>query len=606
MFRMFRSTVTLVILASYFCDMSFGALPPEVRKELTELQKELRDVTTLVRKKDVDAAKAIIQKVDERLKELAIPEDEKDRSLNSLKTTLEKSRLLIPVSFEQEVAPIIKDKCIRCHGANQAGAMLRMDSYAAMGRGGRSGPLAIPRRPLNSLIMARLMTPDMMQRMPRGGAKLADDEITIIGRWIEQGAEFDGTDMNAMIGESAVPKKPPVKVVMADGTETVSFKNDVAPMLVNICLGCHSGNNPRGGYNITTFEQLLTDGESGNTIVPGKPDESYIVDLVLRQDPIKMPAGQAQIKRSQAVALETWIREGAHFDGGDSKAPLRSLVPTEAEMEAARLAAMSDEDFSKRRLNQATEIWKQVSPRSEGTTVTTLNLVMHGNVSEDRLKQIGDWGEAQIAILTDKYKLPAGDKPWRGRLIVFVGKDRFDYEEFNTVLMDGRRTPKTISGHAFLTPQFETMYVAMHDVGDTESTDSMTAQQLLNSLLGEAYLNRSGAPLPDWLRQGFGMMESGVAPTSNFAKSIPTRAAQALTTITDAGKIFDDNTFAPDEVGPVGFLLVRYLIANGGIARIQQFIGTLSTNPNVGRAIQQVYGTSASNLGQAFLKSGGR
>ena len=606
MFHMFRSTVTLVILASYFCDMSFGALPPEVRKELTELQKELRDVTTLVRKKDVDAAKAIIQKVDERLKELAIPEDEKDRSLTSLKTTLEKSRLLIPVSFEHEVAPIIKDKCIRCHGANQAGAMLRMDSYAAMGRGGRSGPLAIPRRPLNSLIMARLMTPDMMQRMPRGGAKLADDEITIIGRWIEQGAEFDGTDMNAMIGESAVPKKPPVKVVMADGTETVSFKNDVAPMLVNICLGCHSGNNPRGGYNITTFEQLLTDGESGNTIVPGKPDESYIVDLVLRQDPIKMPAGQAQIKRSQAVALETWIREGAHFDGGDSKAPLRSLVPTEAEMEAARLAAMSDEDFSKRRLNQATEIWKQVSPRSEGTTVTTLNLVMHGNVSEDRLKQIGDWGEAQIAILTDKYKLPAGDKPWRGRLIVFVGKDRFDYEEFNTVLMDGRRTPKTISGHAFLTPQFETMYVAMHDVGDTESTDSMTAQQLLNSLLGEAYLNRSGAPLPDWLRQGFGMMESGVAPTSNFAKSIPTRAAQALTTITDAGKIFDDNTFAPDEVGPVGFLLVRYLIANGGIARIQQFIGTLSTNPNVGRAIQQVYGTSASNLGQAFLKSGGR
>ena len=40
-----------------------------------------------------------------------------------------------------------------------------------------------------------------------------------------------------------------------------------------------------------------------------------------------MPAGnQVQIKRSQAQALEKWIREGAHFDGVDGKATLRSLV----------------------------------------------------------------------------------------------------------------------------------------------------------------------------------------------------------------------------------------------------------------------------------------
>ena len=606
MFRIFRSVVAAALLLGLTTESSRAALPPEVRKELTELQKELRDVTSLIRKKEVDAAKAIIQKVDDRLQELAIDEDEKDRSLTSLKTSLEKSRLMIPVSFEHEVAPIIKDKCLRCHGADQASAMLRLDSYAAMGRGGRSGPLAIPRRPLNSLIMARIMTPDAMQRMPRGGAKLADEDINIIGRWIEQGADFDGTDINAMIGESAIPKKPPIQIVMADGTETVSFKNDIAPMLVNICMGCHSGNNPRGGYNMTTFEQLLTDGDTGNTIVPGKPDESYIVDLVLRQDPLKMPAGQAQIKRSQAVALETWIREGAHFDGLDARAPLRSIVPTEAELEAARLMAMSDADFSQRRLDQAAELWKRVSPRTAGTTVTTTNLVMHGNVSESRLKELGEWGEAQVAELRSKYTLPTGQAPWRGRLIVFVAEDRFDYEEFNTVLMNGRRTPKTISGHAFLTPRFETMYVALHDIGDVESTDSMTTQQLLNSLLGEAYLNRTGASLPDWLRQGFGLMESGIAPTSGFAKAIPTRAAQALSTITDAGRIFDNNTFAPDEVGPVGFLLVRYLIANGGVAKVQQLIGALSNNSNVGQAIQQTYGTSANNLGQAFLKNGGR
>ena len=351
-----------VLLTGAFLPTVSAALPPEVKKELTELNRELRPVTGMIRKKQVDEAKAIIQKVEDRIKELEIADDERDRSLTALRTALQRAKVAIPVSFEKEVAPIVKAKCLRCHGADQPKANLRLDTYANMGRGGRSGPLLLPRNPQRSLIMARL-TADAPQRMPQGGMKLSDDEISIIGRWIAGGAAFDGEDVTAPVGDSMVEKKPPVKVVMADGSETVSFKDDVAPWMVNICLRCHSGANPRGGYNITSFEQLLTDGDTGSTIVPGEPDNSYIVDLVLRQDPIKMPAGnQVQIKRSQAQALEKWIKEGAHFDGVDSKATLRSLVPTEEELANAKLAAMSNKEFSERRLEQAETIWKRVAP----------------------------------------------------------------------------------------------------------------------------------------------------------------------------------------------------------------------------------------------------
>ena len=276
-----------------------AALPPEVKKELTELNRELRPVTGMIRKKQVDEAKAIIQKVEDRIKELDIADDERDRSLTALKTALQRAKGAIPVSFEGDVAPIIKTRCLRCHGEDRPRAMLRMDTYANMGRGGQNGPLLIPRNPQRSLIMARL-TADAPQRMPQGGERLSDDELSIIGRWIAGGAAFDGEDVTAPIGQSMVekkPGKPAVKVVMADGTESVSFKNDVAPWMVNICLRCHSGANPRGGYDITTFEQLLSGGDTGSTVVPGDPGSSYIVDLVLRQDPIKMPAGnQVSIK----------------------------------------------------------------------------------------------------------------------------------------------------------------------------------------------------------------------------------------------------------------------------------------------------------------------
>lgn len=605
--------LTLTILLTAFLAVSFSqptdaALPPEVKKQLSEMLRELRPVSSMVRKKQIDEAKAIIAKIEEQVGELNIAEDERDRSYTALNSALQRAKLAIPVSFESEVAPIIKGKCIRCHGVDQVCAELDMTSYANMGKGGQGGPLLIPRNPQRSLIMARL-TANGQGRMPRGGQKLSDDEINIIGRWIASGAAFDGEDMTAAIGESMAEKKPPkpkVKVVMADGSETVSFKDDVAPWMVNVCLRCHSGNNPRGGYNISTFEQLLAGGDTGNTVVPGDPDGSYIVDLVLRQDPIKMPAGnQTRIKRSEAQALAKWISEGAHFDGNDPKAPLRGMVPTVEELEAAKLAAMSDSEFADRRTAQAESLWKRVAPREEATASKTDSLYVYGNVPQSRLDEMANWGEAQVASLVSKYNLPGGSKPWRGRLIVFVSKTRFDYEEFNTVLLN-RRTPRGVSGHMVITPNFDTAYIVMFDGGDADSADFLNSQQLLNSLLAQAYLGREGTTFPDWLRQGFGLMESGAGQESQYFKLLPQKAGEALSTVTNAATLFDDGTFSPEEVGPVGFLLTRFLLNRGGKAKLGQLAKQLQTSRNASRAVQAVYGQNAASLGQAFLSSGGR
>ncbi len=601
--------ITLVLFGIGFTAPVISAtLPPEVRKELSEMMKELKDVNSHVKKKEVVQAKEIIKKVEDRITQLAIPEDEKDRAYSTFKGQLEKAKNLIPVSFEHEVAPILKDNCLRCHGEENPRANLRMDTFNGIVKGGQNGVPVAPRLPARSALVLRMASPDDQLRMPKGGAKLADADIMTVARWIEQGASFDGTDRDAPIGESTEEKKEPpepVNVVMADGTETVSFKEDVAPWLVNICMGCHSGNTPRGKFGFTTFEQLLQGGPTGNTIVPGKPEESYIVDLVLRQEPLKMPQGQAQLKRSQAVALETWIREGAHFDGKDPQAPLREIVPTAAQLAAAQLAKMTDEEFAARRINETAALWKRVSSRTEGATATSTNFYFYGTVSEDRLKQLSEAAETHLAEQAKRYPLPAGEQAFRGRLAVFVTKDRFDYEEFNTVLMN-RRTPKTVSGHSTINANFETAYIAMHDLGGIESASALTTEQLLNSLLSQSYLTRDGSNLPDWLKQGFGLLESGLKSENIYVKAIPGRAAKAILTITDAGKLFDDGTLAPDEVGEVGYLLVKFLQSQGGPARFQQLVGELRKNPNAARAVEQVYSTPATQLGQLFLQSGGK
>lgn len=606
MIRFIACVVCLSFAFVLTTQSAMAALSPEVKAELTALSKELRGVSSLLRKKEVDEARAIVKKATDRLKELNIDEGERDRSLAAFRVSLNRALNMLPVSFEQHVAPILKENCLGCHSGNNARAGLRMDTFVALQRCNESKPFIVPRAPTRSLIYARITTPQAQLRMPKNEPALKQADQDTIGRWILQGAPYDGKDTSAPIGSTMTADGTPkekVKVVMANGTETVSFKKDIAPWLVNVCTGCHSGNNARNGFRMTTFEELLTDGETGSTIVPGDPDNSYIVDLVLRQDPLKMPAGnQTRLKQSQAKALEKWIAEGAHFDGTDPKAPLRSLVPTQAELAAMALNSMSNEEFEQRRREQAESFWKQVNPREDAASIETKDLIVYGNPEESRLQEFADHGQAQVDSLRAKYKTQGA--PWRGKLIVFATKSRFGYEEFNTVLMNNRRTPRGVSGHIVMTTNLDTAYVAMHDVGDAQSEDALSAKPLLNSLIAQAFLSRSGTTLPDWLQQGFGIVESGEAADSSYLKRLPLVARSAVATVTKPETLFDDGTFSPEEVGAVGYLLTRYLINNGGMPKLNQLIGQLQSSRNSGRAVQATYGTSAANLGRAFLQSG--
>lgn len=607
---MMRFATSVLCLSVFLCIPTVtatAALPPEVKAELSALSKELKTVTTLLRKKQVDEARALVKKATERFQELEIDETERDRTLSSFLTSLNRATSQLPISFEQQVAPILKDNCLSCHSGNNARAGLRLDTFQAIQRCNQAKPFIVPRVPARSLLYARVSTQNAQLRMPKNQPALDAADTETIGRWILQGAPYDGTDTSAPIGSSMSANGEPkqeIKVVMADGSETVSFKKDIAPWLVNVCMGCHSGNNPRNGYRLTTFENVLTDGETGSTIVPGDPDSSYIVDLVLRQDPLKMPAGnQTRLKQSQARALEKWIAEGAHFDGTDPKAPIRSLVPTAAELAAQALASMSTEDFEQRRRDQAESFWKQVNPRETSESIETKDLIVYGNAAQSRLQELADSGQAQVDALRDKYK--AKGNTWRGRLIVFATKARFGYEEFNTVLMNNRRTPRGVSGHVVVTSNVDTAYVAMHDVGDSSTSDALGAKSLLNSLIAQAFLIRSGQSIPDWLQQGFGIIESGEAADSAYLKQMPLVARSAIASVSNPATLFDNGTFAPGEVDAVGYLLTRFLINSGGMAKLNQLMGQLQNSGNAGRAIQATYGTSAADLGRAFLQSGG-
>ncbi|NLX99782.1 MAG: DUF1549 domain-containing protein [Rhodopirellula sp.] len=100
------------------------------------------------------------------------------------------------IVFNRDIRPLLSENCYRCHGpdAGQRQADLRLDTAegAVADLGGYRA--IVPGKPEESEAYVRIAEPDESMRMPPAdsGRQLSADQVALIGRWIRQGAEWQG------------------------------------------------------------------------------------------------------------------------------------------------------------------------------------------------------------------------------------------------------------------------------------------------------------------------------------------------------------------------------------------------------------------------------
>ena len=107
--------------------------------------------------------------------------------------------------------------------------------------------------------------------------------------------------------------------VRADGHATaskVSFHSEIVPLLKRSCQGCHHPGDPNGDLIVTTYADLKQGGMAGDAIVPGKPDESLLIELISGDEPA-MPQNMEPLSAEEVELFRRWILEGAHDDTPD-------------------------------------------------------------------------------------------------------------------------------------------------------------------------------------------------------------------------------------------------------------------------------------------------
>ncbi len=123
--------------------------------------------------------------------------------------------------------------------------------------------------------------------------------------------------------------------VRAQSTGEVRFNRDIRPILSNNCFYCH-GPDPK--HREADLRLDTSEGALAMAIVPGKPDESPLIERVSSLDPDALmppPASKkAKLSTEQIATLRRWIEQGAKYEGHWAFLPLSSVQPPSVKNEA--------------------------------------------------------------------------------------------------------------------------------------------------------------------------------------------------------------------------------------------------------------------------------
>ena len=477
------------------------------------------------------------------------------------------------VSFQSDVAPILNAKCGNCH-VDQNRGQFSMATFNALDR----STMIAYGLPDDSRIVEVIESGDM----PRGGLTVAEEELQILKRWIQQGAKFDGDDPNRNLRQltsaNETGNNQGMSVNAPTGKETVSFGLHIAPILVENCAACHMVNNPRGNFNQTSFQNLLRGGDSGSPWVAGKPDESRLYSLVASG---AMPP-RGKLADEQIALIRTWISEGASFDGRDPSQRLSTVAAV------AQAAALSHRELSDERNSLALKNWKLVMGNAEPSIVPADNFRLVGLSNEDRLPAIAETLEKQVDAIAKTLNADQQQPLVKGGINLFVLQRRYDFSELGRMVAS-RELPQEMGSH------WE--YTTVDAFGAlllTRNQSAEDARMKIIQMSAALHVAALDPDVPRWFADGVGYwVAAKIFPRDPLVKQWDAEIATALESVKNSADLFQDRI----DVYPAGLLGYQFVKQLKRKSRnFDQLLDLMRRGSYFEFAFQQAYGTTPDKL----------
>ncbi len=486
------------------------------------------------------------------------------------------------ISFRSAVAPILVQRCGNCHVSRNRG-----DFSAATFESLANSTMIAQGFPTDS----RLIEVIESGEMPKGGMKVEPAELDVLKAWIKQGARFDGNDPRRIIDqfvESTTPNRGrPTEPATPTGKETVSFGNQVAPILLEHCGQCHiNSNNPRGNLNLATFRGLMSGGDSGPAIKAGSAKESFLFTQI---DSGEMPPDR-KLESKSIQLIGTWIDEGAKFDGGDPRLDIQTVVAK------ARADAQSHEELAEARRQLAEKTWTLVMNDIDSLALSSENFLVVGSPNESRLTDVSKLIEGMVPKIANALGANPSRPLIKGNASVFVFDKRYDFSEFGN-MVEQREFPQQLAGHW----GFNTVdaYIAVLMTRNRTVDDRKV---LLARQIAALHVASLSPDVPDWFANGMGFWAARkIYPREDEVKTWEKEAKSAAKAMRKADDFM--NARLPSEQGAlVSYLFVKNLKSDA--SRFNRLMSFIREGGTFERSFLKAFGAPPSQLAGSIQSNG--
>ncbi|HEX3872116.1 MAG TPA: c-type cytochrome domain-containing protein [Pirellulales bacterium] len=487
------------------------------------------------------------------------------------------------ISYVNDIAPLLADRCGNCHITQSKGGF-NVGTYAALRQGSSSGTVFNPGKGSGSTLVDLIESGDM----PRGGGKLSDADISMIVKWIDNGAVFDGADPTAMVASAA--SNMPMSD-MPSGGESISFLRDIAPILSDHCTDCHGGERGQANFELGTFAQLKKGGRTGDVLNPGKPNRSLLLNMLkgkakdaMGKTRPQMPRNKSPLSDEQIAKFETWISEGAKFDGGDQNVEIDYLV------RQYRASKMNHEELLAYRTELAKQNWIKGSPGVSVDKVEMEDFTVYGNMTPVVLKDVAERIVRERSKISNVLRLTPGKPLVKGGVSIFVFEKRFELTEFARML-DHRELTSDTAG--FFVYDVIDAYAGILLPKDDDQTFSLLVAESFCGL----HVASLGKNVPKWFANGAGRVYGAkVEPRSAMVKRWDDSVASALS---GAKPTFVGAKNPDGEQVALSYGLVKSMSTS---SKFNTLLEMLRKGANFNQALMQVYGSNAQGLAAAWLR----
>jgi len=629
--RFWKSLVTAsILLMALMTSYQLSAAPDEKqREELQRLKVDIRKTANYLKSGKVTESVALVKDIQKRLETLSSDDLEVQTAVEELADALSvhhgfleiegytlkplptyRSNTTMPamvgpsptptpapaglpanfppanISFTRHVAPILIARCGNCHVTGARG-QFSAASYEVLMSSQGSGVVVFPNDDLGSRLIEVIESGDM----PRGGGSVRPPELAALKTWIKEGAKFDGPDPKARLNQlapSAAPVAPVrLEVMDATGREKISFGRDLAGILANRCVGCHSGNNDGGNLSMDNFQRLIRGGDSGAPFVPGKPEESLVIRLFKAPAGDRMPRRGPPLTSEEIAMFETWISEGAKFDGDSAANSSMQRVN-----DYAKAIEATHTELAKLRQDSSKKKWDLGMPNIESANVETESFLAYGTMGEGALTEHLKTADKAATRVRSILKVPSGQPLVSGKMTLFFFGKRYDYAEFGS-MVERREIPEMWSGHWWYDVT-DAYAAAQVPSGDEYDMEVVLAQQIASAHV--ASLGKGS--VPNWFAEGVGrVVASRVGNKDARVAKWNDDAMAAMASMTKPDD-FINNRLSPEPNALVSYKFVDALMSRGN--SFDKMLVEMRKGAKFDTAFRNAFGSTPTQLAQSL------